>query len=347
MTVRDEVLAVRSSAVLAAGDHIACARVRGRDAQEAVDLVSPRELFVRPGQMLHTLLLDDAARPVADVYVCCDEDDYLIVAEGPGGPDLARYLADRAGGLDVEIDDLSRSHAFVSLAGPYAWEVLAEVASPDVIGLPYLGFYHEGRFTCFRAGKTGEYGYDLMVERDRLAGVVETIRAAGRRFDLRTASLEALDLCALESWFFNVRREARDGLTPIELQLQWRVSYGRAFTGADALAARRHQATRRAVLIAAGDEMAEDAPVFHCGREVGRTLHTGPSHTRGDWLGVALLDRALAHAEVTGFVSRGPAGDVAVRTLSAPAVNNRSLFVDPQRHSYLTREDDEFPPLVR
>ena len=34
------------------------------------------------------------------------------------------------------------------------------------------------------------------------------------------------------------------------------------------------------------------------------------------------------------------------RSLSAPAINNRSLYVDPQRHSYQARSDGSFPPLV-
>jgi hypothetical protein len=35
-----------------------------------------------------------------------------------------------------------------------------------------------------------------------------------------------------------------------------------------------------------------------------------------------------------------------VRVISAPAVNNRSVYVDPQRHNYRGRATQEFPPLV-
>jgi len=40
-------------------------------------------------------------------------------------------------------------------------------------------------------------------------------------------------------------------------------------------------------------------------------------------------------------------GGVPASTLSAPAIDNRSLLVDPQRHSFATRDTDRFPPLVR
>jgi glycine cleavage system aminomethyltransferase T len=339
----DEVAAVRTSIALGDAAHVAAVRVAGAGAHELLDRASPRDLFVRAGQMMQTLLLDAGGTPLADIYVCCDEDDYLVLGEGLAGPDLAASLRADAAGLDVDVIDLSASHAVLTLDGPYAWELLAEVTTPDVIGLPYLSFFHEGRLTCFRGGKTGEYGYELLVPREQLGEVRALLLDAGRRFDLREVSLAALDLCRLEGGFFNVRREARPNLTPVELQLQWRVGAHRAYRGAEAVAARRLAPRGRATAIAAPSEIRTDAAVELDGERVGTVLHAGPSHTRGDWLGLALLDPAVAHAGLEGFTC----GGAAVRTVSLPAVNNRSLFVDPQRHAWATRDREAFPPLVR
>lgn len=343
MSLEREVGALRTAVTLAAGDHIACVRVRGGDAVEALDRVSPRALFARPGKMSHTLVLDDDARPIADVYLCCDEDDCTVLAEGMSAAAVIEHVRSRAGGLDVELDDLSPSHAMVTLNGPYAWELLGELTTPDVIGLPYLGFFHADAFTCFRGGKTGEYGYDLLVERDRLAGLRDHIGTLGRRFELAEISLAALETAQLENLFWNPRRDSAPGLTPIELQLQWRVSYDREFPGSAALHARRRTAHRRAVLLCADRELADDARVVADGRDIGGVLHAGASPTRGDWLAIAVVERALAHAGLDGFT----VGGVPARTLSAPAIDNRSLLVDPQRHSFATRDTDRFPPLVR
>ena len=38
---------------------------------------------------------------------------------------------------------------------------------------------------------------------------------------------------------------------------------------------------------------------------------------------------------------------VAARSVSPPTLNNRSLFVSPQLHSYATRSGIELPPLAR
>jgi glycine cleavage system aminomethyltransferase T len=361
VTLAEDVLAVRSSVTLADGAHLTCVRVGGRHALDALDRISPRELFARPGQMVHTLLLDEAARPFADLYIACDEDDYLILAEGPSGAELVEHVRRHAIDLDIALEDLSATHALVSLNGPYAWELLAEVASPDVIGLPYLGFFHEGRFTCFRGGRTGEYGYDLLIARGELAGVRAALLEAGAPFDLREVGLDAIDLCSLENGFFNVHRDALPGLTPIELQLQWRVSYHRTYPGSAALAARRAVATQRSVMIASRDPIDDrglppggsaaegrrgsidrELAVELAGERVGAIIQVGKSPVRDEWLALAVVDRDIAHPGIAFTI-----GGVHARSVSSPAINNRSAYVDPQRHSYATRERDTFPGLVR
>jgi len=343
MALADEVMAVRTSVTVADGEHLAAVRVSGRDAHELLDRVSPRQLFVRSGQMLHTLFLDDAAKPIADVYVCCDEDDYLVIAEGLDGQALAAYLRSQRDGLDVQLDDRASTHAFVCVDGPYAWELIAEVTSPDVIGVPYLSFFHDARFTCFRAGKAGEYGYDLLVPREHLSSVRERLLDAGQAFDVQVASRDALDTCALEAGFFNVRHEVRDGLTPVELQLQWRVTAGRAHPGHETLARRRGAVVQRVAMIAAPSALPTDGVLELGGVRVGRILHTRWSYVRDEQIALALLDVGVSYAGLRGF----HCGETPVRTISAPTVNNRSLYVDPQRHSWARRASVSFPALTR
>jgi glycine cleavage system aminomethyltransferase T len=319
--MRDDVMAIRTAVALSDGTHLACARVESR---AALDQISPRKLHIGNGQMLHTLFLDDAARPVADIYLACDDDTFLVYGEG----DVIDHLAARG----LASTDLSATHAFLCIDGPYAWELVAELTSPDVIGIPYLGFFHAEQFTCFRAGKSGEYGYDLLVPREHVSAVRERILDVGRAFDLRVASRAALDLCALEAGFFNVRHQSRAGLTPVELQLQWRVTPGRIEKRAPA---------QRTVMFAAPREVAGDITLDAA--IVGSVLQQGYSVVREEQIGVALVDVAVAHAGLRGF----HAGETALRTISSPAVNNRSLYVDPQRHTYATRDKVTWPSLAR
>ncbi len=338
MTLADEVRALRHTTTVAPGDHIAAVRVRGAGAADLLERVSPRSLYARAGKMAHTMFLDEAARPIADVYLCCDEDDWLVLAEGMSAAAVIDYLAPYATGLSATLEDQAATHAMLCLGGPYAWELLGELTTPDVIGLPYLGFFHEGRFTIFRGGKTGEYGYDLFVERAQLGAVRDRLATIGAKFGLAEISLAALDVAGLENFFWNARRHTRAGLTPIEVQQQWRVAYDREFPGSAALVARRAAATHRSVLVASTTPIAIGAPITLDGRAIGDMLDAAQSPTRGDWIGVAVVEKRFAHA--------GLELD-AVHTISAPSINNRSLYVDPQRHSFATRETDAFPAILR
>jgi len=336
--------AVRASVALSAQLHVRCLRVRGEGASQLLERACPRELFVRDSQMLHTLLLDEAATTAADVYVCRDDEAFLLMVEERPGFSAGDHLRAAAGPASVEIQPLDETHQLVSLDGPYAWELMAELVGPHVVGLPYMSFFHgEGQgWTCFRAGKTGEYGYALLVERPRAAELVARIQELGRSFDLEEVGQDALDQCALENGFFNIRREGSAGLTPLELQLQWRVSRRKAgFIGAEALARHLKEPPRRRVqcVTSPGPLAAGDAVSFE-GRPVGTLLNAGRSPSLGAWVGLALLELPFASPGVDLEVGAGTA-----RTASPPLLLNRSLLVSPHRDSYHNRTARDLPPL--
>ncbi len=337
--------AIRRSAALSLMDHVVCLRLSGTNAFEVLDRTCPAELHLRDTQMMYTLLLDQAARPLADVFICCDDEDFLILAEGMEAAQLRDYfLSQTLPAEHIQVDDLSQSHGLLSLNGPYAWEVLAALLGPEVIGLPYLTFFHLGQTTCIRAGKTGEYGYDLLLPREELEKTQARLIELGQPLDLELAGLEALEQCALENWFFNIRREGKADLTPIELQLQWRVSYQKEYVGAKALAERRRTGPRqRLTCLTAADKLAVGDEIQYQGQGIGQLVNAGFSHTRKDYIGLALLDTAYACSGIDAYQTSAL---IPVRTVSPPVINNRSMHVSPQLHSYGTRDQFEFPPLL-
>ena len=74
----------------------------------------------------------------------------------------------------------------------------------------------------------------------------------------------------------------------------------------------------------------------------GRVLSAGESSVLGQWVAVALIDLALAVPGLPGF----RVGERSGRSLSPPVLNNRSLHVSPQRHTWADREAAALPPLV-
>ena len=72
MTTETEVgyHAIRNSVALAEEPELRCLHLTGAQAFDALDAVCPCDIFLRDGQMKHTLLLNDKGVPFADIYVC-------------------------------------------------------------------------------------------------------------------------------------------------------------------------------------------------------------------------------------------------------------------------------------
>lgn len=340
MTIENQLRALRRSVALSDLAHVACLKLTGAGAFEALDRLCPAQLFLRDGRLLHTLLLSDDGRPFADIYVGRDDQEFLVLSEGPSAQALIAHLKQHAPPAALfDVQDLGQTHALLGLNGPYAWELLSELEGPQVVGLPYLEFAraNTGGQTV-RVGKTGEYGYYLLVPQAKAAGVRDRLVELGATYELAIAGLEALDHCALENWFFNLRREGQGEVTPLELQLQWRLKLGKQYVGSDAIARRRAAGIReRLTCVISPKPLKIGEAVLHEGRPIGRIANAGFSLERQDWVGLAFLELALAHSGL-GFDG--------VRTSSPPVLNNLSLHVDPQRHTWRARAETQFPPLV-
>jgi glycine cleavage system aminomethyltransferase T len=271
-----------------------------------------------------------------------DDQRYLLSAEGPSGDALEQWLEQHAAGPELQLERLDRTHRLFSLHGPWAWELLSACLGPDVVGMPYLTLMRGGGgLICLRTGKTGEYGYELLVPNEGFAALHEGLVQAGRDWELQRVSQGTLDHCALENWFFSIRHEGRFALSPLELGLQWRLSpKKKEYVGAAALAGRR--ASARVTCVVADGPVAEGDEVSFEGRVIGRVLHAVKSPVVQGWVASTLLELPLAVPGIWGLT----AGGHAARTSSPPVLNNRSLYVSPQRHTWADRSSPQFPPLA-
>jgi glycine cleavage system aminomethyltransferase T len=347
MSIEDEYRFVRHGAALSRMDHVGLVRLSGDDATEAVDAACSGDLWVRDGRMLQTLILDERGQPIADVYVCPDDDSLLLMFEGLTAEALSAHLSRSAGAeLAIELADLRPAYELISLHGPYCWEVLSKWLTPDIIGLPYLSFYHFDRGTCFRAGKTGEYGYELAIRSEHAEEVWQELLSLAEATGGGEVSLETLDLCALENGFFSVRHSTVEGLTPLELQLQWRLSARKSFPGATAIEERRAAGMKhRLTHFVARDALKAGDAIRGPDASVGQVATAAFSPGVGGVVGMALLDISVAHPGIDSFYVPGEEADRPIRTVSSPLLFNRSLLVDPHRHTYATRDEQFHPPL--
>ena len=331
--------AIRNSVAFAEEPELRCLKLTGSQSLDALDAVCPCDLFLQEGQMKHTLLLSDKGVPFADVYVCREGENAYLLGYGSSAHEIAIWITDRATDIaDFSIVDFGKSHDSLALDGPYAWELCAEVFGPDVLGLPYLGMRVLDETLVFRAGRTGEYGYHLIVPTNQKDAWIENLFATGAAFEMAQADESVRAQCVLENFFFDIHREGQYGLTPLELQLQWRLSSQKTtYPGAKAISALRQSGwTRRLTCFTTPDFVNPEAAITCDGEMVGRVLVSGYSPMRGDYVGKALLHQPYWHAGLDAF----QVGNSPLRTISAPAIDNLSLKVSPYRHSFHTREED-------
>jgi len=338
--------ALRHSAAVTRMDHVHVLRLSGPGAQALLDAATTSRLFARENQMLQTLMLDANGLPFADAFVCLEEDAWVVLAEGPTLPALREHLervrSTRTPDAEVLVTDLLTDNVLWSVDGPFAWEVTAALLGPEVLGAPYLSFLTLKGVQCFRAGKTGEYGYLLLVPKAAADETWQRLLTVGKDLGLVEGTLAALDQCALENWHFSIRALGGEALIPHELQLQWRVDAKKEFEGVEALRKRLVDSKVRLTCFVARHAVTRGEVVTLDGEKVGTVLEVGFSSTRGDWVGWAVLEVALAWPGIDKFrVGEGP-----MATCSPPVIDNRSLFVDQRKHSYRTRVESEFPPLV-
>ena len=333
--------AVRESVAATRARHVRALRISGGDgAWETISALTSGELFLRDKQLVHTLWLDERAHPIFDAYVLRDDEAFVVVGEADAVDPVEHARAHLLGGAVLE--DLAPTHEIVSLTGPFAWELLAELYGAEVVGLPYLGAFDQEAGWVIRAGKTGEYGYDLVLPKRAAEDVVRRLDAIGPSFGLAWAELDVLEQCMLENWFFNVRREGRGDVTPLELQLQWRATRQRAFVGSESLATRRAAGVARRLVTLVSESamrLGDDVTLF--GERVGVIANAGATKLGDVHVALAFVDRAWAHSGVDDFAI----GGAPARSVTPPLPNNRSLFVNPQQHSYATRDEIAFPPL--
>lgn len=351
VTLSPELAALRFGVAFAELDHVARLRISGRGAFAALDAVLARGVPLREARAVPALLLRDDGSVLADVLVVGEAGGALVLAEGASAATIAAHLRAHAP-ADAEIDELDASHALMTLEGPFAWELLGALVGPDVLAAPYHTSFalDLGPSRAIRAGKAGEYAYHLLIPRDHEAALRAQLAELAPRFGLQTIGRAARALGALEQGSFDVDHGCAAELTPLELQLQWRVDYNRRAPGIAAVRAQRDRggAGRVTWWVAPADQSPEcGATVALAGRQVGRVIHAAASPALGGLVGLALLDCTVAHPGLAMTWADRTGQFHPLQTVAPPLLNNRSLFVHPYRHTYARRDEITSPPLSR
>ncbi len=246
-----EYAAIRNGAGLIDVSPLYKYHIHGRDSERLLDRMLPRDMTrCRIGQVLYTPWCDVRGKVIDDGTVSrLDDRRFRLTSADPS----LRWLTQNATGMEVEIEDVSRSLAALALQGPRAREILAAVTDADVDSLRFFrlteGSIRGIPVAITRTGYTGDLGYEVWVPSDRALPVWDAFMETGRDYGLLPAGILALDIARIEAGLLMIEVDyvsAHQALidsqlsTPYELGLGWTVQLDKSpFNGQAALAAER------------------------------------------------------------------------------------------------------------
>ena len=223
--------------------------VSGPDAAVLVDRIVTRDATkLAVGQVLYTPWCDERGKVVDDGTITrIGETTFRWTAAHP----VWRWITMNAGGLDVEVQDVSESTAALAMQGPLSRETLKAATGEDWADVRYFRARSAEiggvAVDVTRTGYTGDLGYELWIPADGAEAVWDSLAAAGASYGLRPTGLRALDVVRLEAGLILVdvdyvsvlHAETPDHeYSPFEIGLDRLVDFGkRDFVGRRALAA--------------------------------------------------------------------------------------------------------------
>jgi aminomethyltransferase len=289
---------------------------------------------IRFGRILHTFLADSDGLLLGDCYVANNDEELVFLCEGIAPDGELPALLQAAGAAEAGVEDLTGTHALLSLDGFKAWDVVKEIFGADVLGLPYLSIevypFQGASVRLIRAGKTSEFGYLLLAPESIALALFDTLQAAVAKRDGCLCGVDVHDDLRLEGRFPNIQAEGLRVRDPLVLGLQWMIDLDKEkFHGRDAIRERRAAGLRRKIVGLAAEPgsngLVTGARVFHAGGPVGEVVADCHSYVLNRRLALAVFPVELAYSGLSFRL--GAADGPLVRTISMPPIMPKSLTV--------------------
>jgi len=328
-SIRDEHLAVRHVAGLFDVSHMGRFRVAGDSLEFLQHLVTNDLSQLGLGQAQYNLLLNEEGGIVDDLVVYHGEEGFFVVVNASNREKDLRWFREHApSGLEVE--DRTFELALIAFQGPRAQELLP---AEGLDGLAYFGFRRGGvagvRALISRTGYTGEDGFEVFVNSDRVAEVWDAILARGKDAGVLPAGLGARDATRLEAALRLWGNDMDETVNPYEAGLGWTVKLDKGdFIGRDALVKVKAEGPRRKLVglkLEPGSIARHGAAVSSGGKKAGVIT----SGTHSFFLGYPI---ALAMVEAASLRVGDTVG-VEVRGREAPAEVVKLPFYRGSAHS--------------
>jgi glycine cleavage system aminomethyltransferase T/glycine/D-amino acid oxidase-like deaminating enzyme len=277
--------------------------LKGRDAVSALQRLCANDMDVAIGRMVYTAMLNRRAGYETDLTAMrIAADEFLIVTGTAQATRDQDWIARHIGDAFATISDVTSAWAVVSVMGPLAHPLLAEVSPDDIAGFA-LGEMREidlglARVRAARMSYVGGAGVELYIPSECASHVYDMLAEAGAEIGAADAGYYAIDALRIEAGRRAFGAELGPDETPLEAGLLHSVKFDKGdFIGRDALLKQRDSGARKRLAMLVLDDPEAfpwgGEPVLRNGAPVGEVTSSGYS-------------RKLGRAIVMTYV-RGPA----------------------------------------
>ena len=281
--VLDEYHTVRSHVGLFDVSHMGRLRIAGSGAVPFLQRVTTNDVGrLAVSQAQYSMVCNEKGGIKDDIFVYrLASDEFLLCVNASNRDKILTWLQSQlAQDKTVQLEDRSVELAQVAVQGPKSRELLMSLGGVTLEGLK---LHHTcngmiGGLSCLlaRTGYTGELGYEIYIDADKVGGLWDQLISKGQAWGIKPAGLGARDLLRLEMGYLLYGNDMDEDTTPLEANVEWTVSFQKGeFTGSQVLLAQKQAGvTRRFVAF----ELVEKAVPRHGFR----ILDPATSHPIGD-----------------------------------------------------------------
>jgi sarcosine dehydrogenase len=279
----------------------------GRDVEAALSWICANDVAKPAGSLTYTQMLNARGGIECDLTVArlSEAEYYIVTGTGFATHDADWIRRNIPEGMDAHLRDVTSAYAVLSLMGPRARDVLAQLTRDDVsnAGFPF-GRIREisvagAPVMALRVTYVGELGWELHIPVEFAATVYEALMQAGAAQGIANAGYRAIETLRLEKGYRAWGADIGPDHTPLEAGLSWAVKLRKdiPFLGREALAAQRQAGLKKLL----ASFTVEDPAVILLGREtiyrdgerVGWLASGGFGHTLGKPIGLGYVRRAV------------------------------------------------------
>ncbi len=241
--VNREVAAVRNAVGIMDASTLGKIDIQGQDAAEFLNRVYTNAWKKLPiGKARYGLMLSEDGMVMDDgVTARLAENRYLMTTTTGNAASvmthLEEWLQTEWPELKVYLTSVTEQFATVSLAGPHARTVLAQLTDIDLSpnALPHMclaeGEVAGAPARLVRVSFTGEMSYEINVPASYGLSVWEACMRAGEPYGITPYGTEAMHVLRAEKGFIIVGQETDGSVTPIDLGMDWILSKTKDYIG--------------------------------------------------------------------------------------------------------------------